>query len=443
MYTSGHAEILADALAKLSVGAKRRFHGLEKDLENALAYPDFPCGKIRVKGHEIKDRFETCSVLNLFVSMVFKKLSLGNQSHNGFYALWHSMTIDPDKSVENVARNVVEYVLICLKLAREKTSVFWLGFALHIVMDSYSPAHVLREGFLSRDVENLDIYLKMYDSELSESQSKDVSMMKSIVETVVDSTARGIEPSVIVRSYSKEYKDSVAFVIFDHMQRRSMKKLIGRVSFSSFPRKKSHNHEIMNFYYYPDQSTVFHKMYDLLSAVKDAKLYEPCLGDVADILELFARPTGLKEFLVAARTLLLTRTFRTRSQCRDVKTGFDIDVFVNPFRRSVVFNRTDSSSLYRAYDRMQNYEISITKFGNMEIVADVPVVKNERTRPEVAMKTCRFVNVSNKVAKDKTLGRVKDESTFELMIIQAGTFGYPEFISFDSRNVVYKVGSAP
>ena len=103
---------------------------------SAISYPDFPCGGIHIIDNEIVPKMRPCSLTELVVSLLFKKLSLGYQSHNGLYALWHAMTFDPDKTVENIARNVTEYILICCKLAHEIKSYFWLGFALQIIMDS-------------------------------------------------------------------------------------------------------------------------------------------------------------------------------------------------------------------------------------------------------------------------------------------------------------------
>ena len=429
MYTAGHTTILADALSTLSDDARRCFRDIdEKELADALAYPDFPCGKIQVSPDAIVERMETCSLPNLVLSIVFRKLSLGNQSHNGFYSLWHSMTIDPDKTVKNVAKNVVEYVLLCLKLARERSSMFWLGFALHIVMDSYSPAHVLRHGFKDAAVDDIDRYVDLYDSELSSSNARDVELMNSIVADVVESTARGMKPYDIVRSYASKYRETVAFVVFDHLQRLSLKKIIGPTKIPLSNENKKN--DILNFYYYPDQNPIFHRTYDLLSAVKDAGTYAPCVESVAALLELYARPgAGIKEFLQAARRLLLTKTFRTR--CQDAETGFDISTFLEPLRRSrVTFYRVLQRS-YKSRTR-RVFDIDILKFGKDEIVADVPVVKNERTRPDVVMKTCRFVLSSS--------SRIRDKSVVEYGIIQprvGSTNGYPEYLSFDAGSAVY------
>ncbi len=81
MYTSGHVDILHDVLAGLVISSDDL-----KTLVKSISYPDFPCGKVEVVGSDVVvDRMESCGIVKLALSMLFDKLSLGSQSHNGFY----------------------------------------------------------------------------------------------------------------------------------------------------------------------------------------------------------------------------------------------------------------------------------------------------------------------------------------------------------------------
>ncbi|KAG2490436.1 hypothetical protein HYH03_011072 [Edaphochlamys debaryana] len=108
MYTSGHVEILSNAVAALSTEELNASAQDMKQLLAGLAYPDFPCGRVQVHGDEVSDNMKTCSLARLVLTMFMDKLSMGCQLHSGIYSLWHAMTLDPDKSVANIARNAYD-----------------------------------------------------------------------------------------------------------------------------------------------------------------------------------------------------------------------------------------------------------------------------------------------------------------------------------------------
>ncbi|KAG2498121.1 hypothetical protein HYH03_003879 [Edaphochlamys debaryana] len=81
MYTSGHVEILSDAVAALSTEELNASAQDMKQLLAGLAYPDFPCGQVQVHGDEVSDDMKTCSLARLVLTMFMDKLSMGYQSH--------------------------------------------------------------------------------------------------------------------------------------------------------------------------------------------------------------------------------------------------------------------------------------------------------------------------------------------------------------------------
>ena len=353
MYTSGHNEILTDAM-KL-VGFEFDQEEMKK-LEKALAYPDFPCGSLSISdADEIVEKLETCGVVKLAIAFAFDKLSLGNQSHNGFYSLWHSMTVDPSKTVENVVKNVREYVLICSKLAYERDSLFWLGFALHIVMDSYSPAHVIRSSQKQVPVDDLKVYMALRESNPFE--IRDSLLVKEIVANVVAKVASGMKPQRIIESYPKGQRDAVAFVIFDHLQRREMGPLIAAANVKSKTKVP-----ILNFLFYAEQSGSFHREFDRLKRVKEAGLYGPCVRDVAKMLKIFRGRSKWKldEYLAKIGEL---STFRISNGCEKVLSGFDIET---------VMKRPTTAWLSRSGDTFAFSKAEIQKKGDRFLVPISP-----------------------------------------------------------------------
>ena len=390
MYTAGHLEILRDALKMYE-----KIHGSpyfskdsqdekdEKVLMASISFPDFPCGKVEVVGDRLVNKMHACNVVRLIANMLFDELSLGYQSHNGFYSLWHAMSHDPDKSVSNIARNVAEYILICCKLAHEERSFFWLGFALHIVMDSYSPAHVLRQSSLKLgpDVErDVVTYLKMHDSELPEKEQRNVRDMRRLIADVAADVAAGRKYSDIVDEQAKhdrKMRNRVAFVIFDHVQRESFKAEFGSITRRYMRSKKTSKTSkssktsktsktsttskirstqavlrgfggatpiatptIMNFYYYPLQRGLFHRVHDRLAAVREAGLYPSVVHDVYKILALFKSSSRSKvRFITRVSDLLRDRTLAVHAECGDVETGFDISRLLYPVYRTQDFKK--------------------------------------------------------------------------------------------------------
>ena len=414
MYTSGHVEILRDALntAAFKIDDASDLETLVK----AVSYPDFPCGKIEIVGSDVVvDRMESCGFVKLALSLMFDKLSLGNQSHNGFYAVWHAMTLDPDKTVENVAKNIREYIMICMKLAHERDSFFWLGFALHIVMDAYSPAHVMRRGGVGGDDHDRVTYLRLHDSELPAKDKKNVALLSSIVSKVVDGVAHGTSARAIVDAFPKRQRDTAAFVLFDHLQRRTLKPCESSSSSSSSSSSKC---QVMNFYYYPQQRGLFHKDYDRISRVKEAGVYDACVSDVRAMISLFLRRRRLTKdaFLKHVCRLIETRTLRIHPGCRTVETGFDVSALLVAPKTSVFTLSTTSGR----YVDTRNRCIVVSR----GFVFTIPVSKNNHTTKEIVYKQVMFEH------RTASVGSCRDQLRYTFFETLPGV-GYPVSVKVD------------
>ena len=406
MYTTGHEQILRDAVA-LFEDPKERTYFASAELSSAVSYPDFPCGGIEIEGDVMVDRLRRCGELELGAELLLSdKESMGYQSHYGFYSLWHSMTIDPNMSVSKVAKNVVEYVVICCKLAYERKSLFWLGFALHIVMDSYSPAHVLRvprdgrfQGFTTRD---LVAWIRTFDSDLTTEARTNIEEMRSLIRTVVESK-ESVQKTLA--SVPAKHRPTASFILFDHLQR---KETFGPTPTRSDPARSDLAGSIMNFYYYPAQKGVFHNVHDLLSEVKKAGNYDPCVLDVHEILSLFTRSKSRSTFIKDLTHLLARSTYRLHPDCADSETGFDISSVLNPSRATLVFEREDGGGegtkfVLKSRISSSKSRLAIEILDDVEGVFRLPMIKQDGSKYVVVYKTFKFAERKKASKESKTL----------------------------------------
>ena len=307
MFTQGHKQILDEALEKLG-----REYTLDNDSYSAiiegLAFPDFPCPNLVINGDRVDMNFKNCNTFQMLYRFWYDDYSIGNQSHNGLYAAWHSMTFDPLKTVENIAKNIAEYVLICCKNALELSTnerFVWLGFALHIIQDSYSPSHTLRESRFSKNERKFS--KKEKDSEDS-ADSKDSTtdpkvteltrMIKDIVADMSRGTSRRTPIRKIVDKYPEDLKRNALFIAYDHVQREMLVDLNIRCLPSDF-RSSRKNKRIQNFYYYNNQAPLSHSAYDFIEVIKRKKLYSACVDDTCEIIRLvvsnFSKPCSKRD----------------------------------------------------------------------------------------------------------------------------------------------------
>lgn len=181
MHLTGHKAILLEALARLSDDEARGLAALTspppaaavaaavdprerlaKVLLPGVYYPDLPCAKRTVRGGRVRHtRMRLCSVRKLVGSVgLSTRLMEIYASHNGVMSYLHAMAPLPDARVRQVRDRVLAQTLVLFATAlcddtsdldlppesrdSPRPNPFWLGQALHVLMDSYSPAHTLR-----------------------------------------------------------------------------------------------------------------------------------------------------------------------------------------------------------------------------------------------------------------------------------------------------------
>lgn len=284
MWTRGHIDILNDALKLL--GDVTYYD----ELVHGLKYPDFPCGKYKIKNGKLVMSKTLCSIGKFLEDVVFVPniMSISYASHSGYFSIWHAMTHDVGEKLENVRQSIVEHILAMCKLGLWDTTLdvcgpnaFWIGFALHTLMDAYSPSHVLREGMdgeletksprveekahtnlvkrLKESKVNLARVFSFFDTEMAE-----IAKIKKILGTTMRHRGK-----------------------YDPM--KDAKVVIGDVK------------RIVRFYYYPRQSAWFHGTRDFIWYARKYDVYEPCVRDCYVLLRLYQEALELLEHEGVAR----------------------------------------------------------------------------------------------------------------------------------------------
>ncbi len=179
MLLPGHKALLMSTLRRLSdeevnallgdgggdkiIGRKHLISKKNKTFKNILKglyYPDLPCASRSLRnGVVTHDKIKLCPLKKLLLFSTNDHLHEAYASHNGSMAYLHAMAPTPIVSVRRVRDSVVRQLLLLFAMglhddttvgldrspnASGVPNVFWLGQALHVLMDSFSPAHTLR-----------------------------------------------------------------------------------------------------------------------------------------------------------------------------------------------------------------------------------------------------------------------------------------------------------
>lgn len=372
MYTSGHEAILRDALKRLGSGEAPE-HGDVKLLLKGLKYPDFPCGSYQLDAHELDAhrhdghgrlgmsfKRKSCSLFQLLHDVTLRPNIFASAfaSHNGYFSVWHSMTYDPQRTVGQITRDIIDQVLSFLLLAvsddtPERMRFFWLGMALHVVMDAYSPAHVLRvtSARTKCGVTCLQELAKAHPAHMSpEMQESNIVMRelkdrlmkisvrigaddaRAIADTVADICARYHITSSKDR---KQLENTAHFLFFHNHQQNRIKRLqqTGQLRTVSTAEqipyyRGSVKRPIVTYYYYPQQSSWFHKWNDRVAAAKQEDLYESAVRDTVVLMRLHAACVSrggdagqVADFLQRCKNYLVHVTFKLAQGSESMRTG--------------------------------------------------------------------------------------------------------------------------
>jgi hypothetical protein len=325
MFTGGHSEILLDSLKMLGESKRSlfiEFGGYDEVSYNnmlvGLKYPDFPCGKYKFENGRMKMSKTLCGFFKLLDDTVFvpNMFSLSYSSHNGYFSIWHAMTYNPRGEV---TYEIIDHIMAMCKLAilddtldSPAPNSFWLGFALHTIMDSYSPAHLVREGVKlplpkkeavsSKEKKEIIIVDRMKD------KIRDISWEnKNIREQDLDNLVDQVMNDNKIRGKAtrRDVRELARFFLFHNQEMNSIAQIRSIVSKTLTHKiiedpledpvflQKNKVKRIRGYYYYPAQSVFFHQNNDLISQVKKYDLYDQCVLDCYSLLKLYKQALEL------------------------------------------------------------------------------------------------------------------------------------------------------
>jgi hypothetical protein len=213
------------------------------------------------------------------------------------------MTYDPRKSLQDVTQDIVDIIMAACKLALldDEPTTFWLGFALHIVMDSYSPAHVMRipartapppplQAQPIEDTAELGVLSKMRDM-VRHQQKHTVENIRGMVKNLA------MHAHIKSPSVRRDMKRLASFFAWHQQEMQDINKIRTvfnktKIILEAFPdpvplKLPVDTLLITRYHYYPDQSAWFHKQNDFLISAKYAGYLEPCIKDCAVLLQLY------------------------------------------------------------------------------------------------------------------------------------------------------------
>lgn len=369
MYTWGHLQILNEALKLLQ-------SSLEKEqlvqLYKGLRYPDFPCGsyhfdKTNSKRMIFKDNI--CSLFSVFkdLNMLPNYFASSYASHNGYYSVWHSMTYNPERPVYKITRDIIDQIISFLSLAfidentghvRPSPQFFWLGMALHVIMDSYSPAHTLRcPSTTTNDAcqQYIDL-VKQHPATLTPAMQKANAVLRELKDrlmtvsaTVDDDDEEHVQEILqdIFKKYNirnktqkHELQKTALFLYFHNHHQIRIKKEITERDVSKRKTKSAKQHPIITYFSYPQQSSWFHKINDTIFMLKRRNLYESAIHDTHQIIAMTISLTTQKltrskvrSYLLQVYTYLYHNTFLMAPGVAEMPTGVD-SRFYSAFRRA-------------------------------------------------------------------------------------------------------------
>jgi hypothetical protein len=332
MYTSGHMEICNEAFKLMGEKLRKNFlddYSGDVSIKNmiiGLKYPDFPCGKYKFDKGRVKMTKTLCNIFKLIddIIVVPNLYSVSYSSHNGYYSIWHAMSYNPNRTVFETARDITDHIMALCKLAIMDETLdtpgpnsFWLGFALHAIMDAYSPAHIVRDNTKSKINYEKVLVSPKVKKEIKE--TKYVNLLKEHIASLSQEqrTEDGIknileefykENGVSKVNDKKDLSQLANLFVFHHNELDEINKIrsivaktaktaLGYIPYDDDIYKKYVDTQmplqIINFYYYPTQTVMFHKRNDLITSVKEHKMYNQCVLDCYVILRLYKEALGL------------------------------------------------------------------------------------------------------------------------------------------------------
>lgn len=343
MFIQGHVEIIQDILDHHL--PKRFFKFIDKDkpLKNlfiGLQYPDAPCGKYEVSSTYsiLFKRASICELSKLF--KLFSGASYGEskifQFHKGYFAHLHSMSTDPENTVlkirNKIINSIIGYSLLAVYdntiLSNErqiKPNLFWIGIILHMITDSYSPAHTIRDTnyikikSIEKD-QNLLERLQVHELIKTLAKEDKLYEKKDFINTLLNLS----DHKVYIRTRKSQFWKIYKVFKFEYDINKIIKKEFDNTHKYYNKSYKEQEGDIISFQYYDNQSLLAHTQYDLLSYVQNKPhIYNRMIHECKEFLILYKKAIETKDintFIKDVIKLLLNGTYRINKKYLKNKT---------------------------------------------------------------------------------------------------------------------------
>lgn len=345
MYLTGHLKILKDLIKQLPKDFFKSIHkGFNQSyLRVGIQYPDAPCGKYDFeKGHVLLYHGRVCEITKLFALFDEKRYGESKifQFHKGFFSHLHAMTTDPLNTMEKIRNKIIMSILGYALLSVYSDTVFdqkpvlkpnslWAGIILHIITDSYCPAHTIRSPKIKYNIVPVH---KVIDN--------DKAMRLRVHESIKTFAKNDISFNMkeFIMNLKEMNQDANDYIISRQRRLWKIYKVfkfeydINRLAQDVYKNYNSKEHsenenegDIVAFQYYGVQPTMLHMRLDFLSYTKQNKhLYDRMMSECLRFLLLYKEviETGnIHDFLENVLDLLLNSTFRIHNKYLKNKTN--------------------------------------------------------------------------------------------------------------------------
>ncbi len=365
MYINGHETILDEVLESVNmyfdsnfINDNINYHKLKK----GMIYPDLPCGKYKLVNindnvFSIMKKKTVCNITRLHKIMShLDNLKEIFHSHRGVNAFLHSMSYNPVLTADNIKNTILNHIASYLLLSiydkkyylddivEPSPSIFWIGIILHIITDSYSQSHTIRLEKPTKTIkiekQKLDPYIKfrmlLWETifkQATESRENIIDNSTDLQNTLLAKfTKNSIQYNYIKRKKDRLFKAYKMF-LFDVQTQNTVNKFINIKKYI-LPSIQYNEYDIINFQYYNNQTSAYHKKRDFIYHVKKfPNLYERMINECKMVILLYKdciekikkyptkHQTISKLFIKNVIVYLNNNTFRMTRQNLKNKTG--------------------------------------------------------------------------------------------------------------------------
>lgn len=377
MYITGHIEIVNDILSQKIFNNyfnKKMFSNFSRqNIIKGLRYVDIPCGIYEIENNKVlfkkRKLCNLTSLLQLYSHETRSETQI-YQQHKGFFSHLHSMSTDPENNMLKIRNKIIISILGYSLLAIYDNNVFdnnpikqpntiWIGMIMHIITDSYSPAHTMRNKnahyYIMKTIINDDLnkkirlnvheQIKVLAKQNFLYQKKHIFIQAILLEITKENNNDTIEnTNKYIISQKKQLFNMYKSFKFEYNTNKLVRKMVKEIDDKDKDKDKDKQEnkntkkkeieieiqkeiqgDIVAFQYYEGQPLGLHNKLDFLSYIKnDTKLYKRMLSECTEYLLLYKEAIDGGDvllFLNKVLHLLTEKTFHINTKYLQDKTN--------------------------------------------------------------------------------------------------------------------------